>query len=56
MDLFTQGWLGRLINAPGTLPLALPASQLRPDVGVLGIDLSAFLDGTTRPCSGCCRC
>lgn len=45
MDLFTQGRLGRLINAPGTLPLQLPASRLRPDVGVLGIDLSAFLGG-----------
>jgi hypothetical protein len=43
MELFTRGQLGRLINAPGTLPLQLPASALRPDVGVLGIDLSAFL-------------
>lgn len=45
LELFTHGRLGRLINAPGTLPLQLPASTLRPDVGVLGIDLSAFLGG-----------
>jgi hypothetical protein len=45
MDLFTQGRLGRLINAPATLGLHIPASSLRPDVGVLGIDLSAFLGG-----------
>src|SRR5215208_6525111 len=43
LDLFTQGRLGRLINAPSTLALRVPASQLRPDVGVLGVDLSAFI-------------
>jgi hypothetical protein len=49
MDLFIEGRLGRLINGPGTEPgtlsLQLPPSKLRPDVGVLGIDLSAFLGG-----------
>jgi hypothetical protein len=45
MDLFTQGRLGRLINTPATLGLHVRASSLRADVGVLGIDLSAFLGG-----------
>jgi hypothetical protein len=45
MELFTSGRLGRLINAQGTLPLRVPASSLRSDVGVLGVDLSAFVQG-----------
>ncbi|HEY3227924.1 MAG TPA: hypothetical protein VGJ87_01815, partial [Roseiflexaceae bacterium] len=45
MELFTKGSLGRLINAPGTVDLAVPASKLRPDVGMLGVDLSAFVQG-----------
>lgn len=48
MALFTHGTLGRLINAPGTLPLTVPSSQERPDVGVLGIDLSAFVQGNDQ--------
>jgi type IV secretory pathway VirB4 component len=45
MELFTQGRLGRLINAPGTVDLTIPASKLRQDVAVLGVDLSAFVQG-----------
>jgi len=45
MDLFTKGSLGRLINGPSTIGLSVPASTLRPDVGVLGVDLSAFVQG-----------
>jgi hypothetical protein len=43
LDLFTTGALGRLINAPGTLPLSVPPSRQRDDVGVLGVDLSRFV-------------
>lgn len=45
MELFTTGTLGRLLNAPGNLPLAVPPSRLRADVGVLGVDLSQFVQG-----------
>lgn len=45
MELFTTGTLGRLINAPGNLPLAVPPSRHRSDVGVLGVDLSGFVQG-----------
>ena len=45
LELFTSGTLGRLLNARGTLPLAVPPSRLRGDVGVLGIDLAPFVQG-----------
>lgn len=45
MELFTQGTLGRLLHGANPLPLAIPSSSLRSDVGVLGIDLSAFVQG-----------
>jgi hypothetical protein len=45
LDLFTQGLLGRLLHGPRPLPLAIPPSRLRGDVGVLGVDLSAFVQG-----------
>jgi len=45
LDLFTQGLLGRLLHGPRPLPLAIPSSRLRGDVGVLGVDLSAFVQG-----------
>lgn len=45
LELFTQGLLGRLLHGPRTLPLAIPSSRLRRDVGVLGVDLSAFVQG-----------
>lgn len=45
LELFTQGTLGRLLHGPNQLPLAIPSSSLRPDVGVLGVDLSAFVQG-----------
>ncbi|NCC93031.1 MAG: hypothetical protein EOM10_07075 [Opitutae bacterium] len=45
LDLFTQGLLGRLLHGPRPLPLAIPPSRLRADVGVLGVDLSAFVQG-----------
>jgi hypothetical protein len=48
LALFTHGSLGRLINTPGTLPLSVPPSRLRSDVGVLGIDLSAFIQGNDQ--------
>lgn len=45
LDLFTQGLLERLLHGPRLLPLAIPPSRLRGDVGVLGVDLSAFVQG-----------
>ncbi len=45
LDLFTQGVLGRLLHGSQPLPLTIPPSRLRRDVGVLGIDLSAFVQG-----------
>jgi hypothetical protein len=45
LELFTQGTLGRLLHGTNPLPLAIPSSSLRADVGVLGIDLSAFVQG-----------
>ena len=45
LDLFTQGLLGRLLHGPHSLPLTIPPSRLRRDVGVLGIDLSTFVQG-----------
>lgn len=45
LDLFTQGLLGRRLHGPRPLPLAIPPSRLRGDVGVLGVDLSAFVQG-----------
>jgi hypothetical protein len=39
------GLLGRLLHGPRPLPLAIPPSSLRPDVGVLGVDLSTFVQG-----------
>jgi hypothetical protein len=45
LALFTEGSLGRLLNGENALALRIPRSRKRPDVGVLGIDLSAFLRG-----------
>lgn len=45
LELFTHGTLGRLLHGTNPLPLAIPPSSLRPDVGVLGVDLSAFVQG-----------
>lgn len=45
LELFTAGTLGRLLHGSNPLPLAIPASSLRADVGVLGVDLSAFVQG-----------
>lgn len=45
LELFTSGVLGRLFHGVRPLPLAIPRSSLRSDVGVLGIDLSAFVQG-----------
>lgn len=45
LDLFTHGLLGRLLHGPRPLPLAIPPSRLRGDAGVLGVDLSAFVQG-----------
>jgi hypothetical protein len=45
LELFTQGLLGRLLHGPRPLPLAIPPSRLRSDVGVLGVDLSTFVQG-----------
>ncbi|WP_141509040.1 VirB4 family type IV secretion system protein [Candidatus Chloroploca asiatica] len=45
LTLFTEGSLGRLLHGNRPLPLAIPPSRLRADVGVLGIDLSAFVQG-----------
>ena len=45
LDLFTQGLLGRLLHGTRPLPLTIPPSRLRHDVGVLGVDLSAFVQG-----------
>ncbi len=45
LELFTQGTLGRLLHGDNPLPLAIPPSSLRADVGVLGVDLSAFVQG-----------
>lgn len=44
-DVLTGGVLGRLLHGERSLPLTLPRSRLRDDVGVLGIDLSAFVQG-----------
>lgn len=44
-EVFVGGRLGRLIGGAGTLPLGVPTSSLRSDVGVLGIDLGAFVQG-----------
>lgn len=43
LELLTHGALGRLLNGPSTLPLQVPASRNRDDVGVIGIDLSRFV-------------
>lgn len=45
LELFTSGMLGRLLHGANPLPLAIPPSSLRGDVGVLGVDLSAFVQG-----------
>jgi hypothetical protein len=47
LELFTQGSLGRLLHGDNPLPLAIPSSRLRADVGVLGVDLSAFVQGAS---------
>lgn len=43
MTLFCSGVLGRMLSAHATLSLAIPPSRHRPDVGVVGIDLSGFV-------------
>lgn len=43
LALFTSGILGRLFNTPSAVPLAIPPSRHRADVGVLGIDLSPIV-------------
>ena len=43
MDLFTEGTLGRIIGGAGTIPLRIPRSRLRSDVGLLAFDVSTFL-------------
>lgn len=47
LTLFTTGTLGRLLNTPGNLPVTVPRSSLREDVGVLAFDLSALISGTS---------
>jgi hypothetical protein len=43
--LFCSGVLGRMLGAARTLSLAIPPSRHRPDVGVVGMDLSGFVQG-----------
>lgn len=45
LHIFTHGTIGRLLHGDHALPFTIPTSRLRDDVGVLGVDLSAFVQG-----------